>query len=468
MLNILLFIIGITLLTAGAAWLVSGAARLAGLLGVPALITGLTIVAFGTSAPELVVSAFSAARGQPDVAVGNVLGSNIFNVLFILGVSALIVPLMVARQLVRIDVPLLIVFSAVGWGFTANGTVSTGEGLVLLALLVLYTIMLGLLGRRGEIPEEGLASAHNGPTRAVATGPSLLYALGGVFFGLAMLALGAHWVVEGAVGLARLWGVPESVIGVTLVAMGTSLPEAATSVVAAIRRQRDIAVGNIVGSNIFNLLGVLGVAAVVAPDGLGVAEAFCRFDVPIMAAVAIVCLPIFISGSRISRTEGGLLLFYYVLYVGLKVLRTEGSAYAGAVESTAVYGLLPATALLLVVSLARSQHELTELAREVAQNVSGVAAYSVRNARKLVVLVTSGTVLLVGLALLFLPGPGTVVLFVGLAMLATEFVWARRLIKRMRDQVEGAAHYLRGTEGSKEPAAETRADPPPSQDGGGS
>lgn len=441
------------MLVVGAAWLVAGAVRLAGALGMPPLITGLTIVAFGTSAPELVVSVLAGLREQPGVAMGNALGSNIFNVLFILGLSALIVPLSVARRLIRIDIPLLIVFSALAWGFAANGLLGRGEGVVLLALLVGYTLLLAFLGRGVEPAQVPRAPGEDRTAHARLRACPVLFSVLGVLAGLAALALGAHWTVESAVALARRFSVPEGVIGVTLLAAGTSLPEAATSIVAAVRGQRDIAVGNLIGSNVFNLLGVLGAAAVLAPEGLFVSRAFCVFDVPIMFSVAVVCLPVFISGARISRTEGGILLAYYALYLGLKILRTGDSAHASAIEAAAVYALLPATALFLAVSLARSQHELNAFARDVAQNLSDAAAYSVRNARKLVVLVTSGTVLLVGLALLFLPGPGTVVLFIGLAMLATEFVWARRLIKRMRDQVEGAADYLR------------RKDLPPDEDG---
>ncbi|SFF51352.1 cation:H+ antiporter, partial [Nannocystis exedens] len=310
-LTVALFVLGLVLLVVGAELLVSGAARLAARLGVSPLVIGLTVVAFGTSAPELAVSVSAAlSPGGADVALGNVVGSNIFNVLFILGVSALIAPLLVQRQLVRFDVPLMLVASAACWLMALDGVIGRVDGILLFAALLVYTVMLLRIARRdGEGGDEEVPLARPGSLTA-----KLPVQLVMLVAGLAMLVLGSRWLVDGAVAFARLLGVSELVIGLTIVAAGTSLPEVATSVLAAIRGQRDIAVGNVVGSNIFNVLCVLGISAAVAPSGVAVAPAALSFDIPVMTAVAVSCLPLFITGGGLARWEGALFLFYYCAY----------------------------------------------------------------------------------------------------------------------------------------------------------
>lgn len=339
----LLLISGLVLLIVGAELLVRGASQLAAAAGLSSLVIGLTVVAFGTSAPEMAVSIKASLTGQADIALGNVVGSNAFNVLFILGLSALIVPLTISSQLVRLDVPVMIAVSVLTWLFALNGVIGRIEGLILFAGIVAYTGLLLWLGREKASPEE---TDSPPPAKAKWTVSILL-----VVVGLALLVLGARWLVLGAVDLARLLGVSELIIGLTLVAAGTSLPELATSVLASIRGQRDIAVGNIVGSNIFNILAVLGASAAVGPHGVQVAESALRFDIPIMVATAIVCLPIFFTGGRISRGEGLMFLLYYFAYVAFLVWDTTTEQPITLFRNALLWFAFPLTALGLLWSL---------------------------------------------------------------------------------------------------------------------
>ncbi|HUP23913.1 MAG TPA: calcium/sodium antiporter, partial [Thermoanaerobaculia bacterium] len=340
----LLFAVGLVLLVVGAEALVRGASRLALAFGISPLVIGLTVVAFGTSAPELAVSVTSSLGGAADVAVGNVVGSNIFNVLFILGLSALIVPLAVAQQLVRLDVPLMIAASLLLVLFGRNGQVSQGEGVVLFLGIVSYTVFLIRQSRREGKPVAGEPVGTGDPVAedpvareyqetfgegAPKRSRQWVLDIGLVLGGLALLVLGGRWLVDGAVTFARLLGVSELVIGLTIVAAGTSLPEVATSIVAAVRGERDIAVGNVVGSNLFNILCVLGLASAVTPGGLPVSAGALRFDIPVMVAVAVACLPIFLTGHVIARWEGGLFLGYYLAYVLYLVLVATGHELLG-------------------------------------------------------------------------------------------------------------------------------------------
>ncbi|MEX2582047.1 MAG: calcium/sodium antiporter [Gemmatimonadota bacterium] len=346
-----LLLAGLVLLVVGAEVFVRGASRLATLLGISPLVIGLTVVAFGTSAPEVAVSVQSAMSGAADLALGNVLGSNICNVLLILGLSATVAPLIVNQQLVRLDVPVMVFVSFLVLFVGFDGAISRVNGLLLFAGAVAYTIFLVAESRR-----EGIAAAADAEVEAIAAGGAATWALNLLLIGagLALLVVGSRWLVSGAVSVAEMFGVSELVIGLTVVAIGTSLPELATSVVATIKGQRDIAVGNVVGSNIFNILLVLGTASIVAPDGIPVAAAALRFDIPIMIAVAVACLPIFFSGHRIDRWEGLLFVGYYLAYTAYLVL-ASASHDALTLFST-VMGLfvIPLTAITLVIVGVRS------------------------------------------------------------------------------------------------------------------
>ena len=334
------FLLGVVLLIAGARMLVQGASALAAAAGISPLVIGLTVVAFGTSAPELAVSVGAAAGGRPDIAFGNVVGSNIFNILLILGVSALIVPLAVSRQLVRFDVPLMIALSLILYGLALDARIGRVEGALLAGGLAAYVAWSYRVGRR----EAGAADAQSAPAR-----DAWPVQVGLIVAGLAALVLGARWLVDAAVEFARLLGVSELVIGLTVVAAGTSLPEAATSVMAAARGERDIAVGNVVGSNIFNILGVLGVSALIAPDGITVAPAAVHFDLPVMLAAAVACLPIFFTGLKIARWEGLLFFGYFLAYTGYVILAAAEHDAQAPFGAVMLWFVMPLTAVTLVL-----------------------------------------------------------------------------------------------------------------------
>lgn len=349
--EILLFVAGLIFLIAGAEALVRGASSLAAVFGISPLIIGLTVVAFGTSSPELAVSVKSALDGQASIAVGNVVGSNIFNVLFILGLSALIVPLVVAQQLVRLDVPLMIGLSAAALVLALDESFSRADGLLLVVGLTIYVWFLIYQSRResAEVKEE--YDREFGTERPQES--NWIRNTGLILGGLALLVLGSRWLVNSAVSFAHYLGVSELVVGLTIVAAGTSLPEVVTSLVAAIRGERDIAVGNVVGSNIFNIMGVLGLASIVAPRGLEVSAAIIGFDIPVMIAVALACLPIFFTGNVISRKEGVLLLGYYVAYTLYLVLATSHHDALPGFSAVMLYFVIPLTVVTLVIVVLR-------------------------------------------------------------------------------------------------------------------
>lgn len=286
--------------------LIRGAAALASRLGVSSLAIGLTVVAFGTSAPELVVSVDAALSGANDISVGNVVGSNIANIALILGVAALLRPAMVQSKLVRIDAPIMIAVSLVLLAVLGNGRASRLEGLVLLTGLAAYTAFTYWGARRESEPiREEIASAAAHRATSMPVGVLLVIA------GLLLLVGGGHLLVTSAVVLASSLGISQAVIGLTIVAVGTSLPEAATSVIASIRGQGDIAIGNVVGSNIFNILGILGLTAIVHPLELG---AIRWLDLGTMVGVACLATLLIATRLRLGRLEGAILLVLYALY----------------------------------------------------------------------------------------------------------------------------------------------------------
>lgn len=316
---ILFLLLGLALLVVGAEALVRGSSRLASALGISPLVIGLTVVAFGTSSPELAVSVQSAFAGNASIAVGNVVGSNIFNVLMILGLSAIVIPLTVSRQLIRFDVPIMIAVSVLVLLLGLDGRIGRFEGLLLFAGVMGYTIFLIRQSRKETKRAQDEFSNEYAAKETQGIG-TMLKNIALTIGGLALLVLGSDWLVDSAVKIAQYLGVSDLVIGLTVVAAGTSMPELVTSIVAAKRGERDIAVGNIVGSNLFNLMCVLGLSAAVSPIGIPVEAAALRFDIPVMIAVAVSCFPIFFSGMVISRGEGLLFTFYYVAYTAYLVL----------------------------------------------------------------------------------------------------------------------------------------------------
>lgn len=351
MIQLILFIVGLAALTFGAELLVRGASRLALTFGLSPLVVGLTIVAFGTSAPEIAVAIDAALSGQSDLTIGNVVGSNICNILLILGLGSLVGPLVVAGQVVRQEVPVMIAASALVVLLAFNGTISGLEGVLLFVLLVVYVVFLVRQSRRASRSEQ----EHYGEDLPEATWDQHWAIQGGlVLAGLALLVIGADWLVDAAVTFAHWLGVSDLVIGLTVVAVGTSLPEIATSVMAAWRGERDLAIGNAVGSNVFNLLGCLGLGAMLSPQGLPVAAAALHFDLWVMLVVAVACLPIFLARKRIARWEGMLFLLYYVAYVLYLVLDARGSGMLKTFNQAMLWFVIPMSILTLV---ALSVHE---------------------------------------------------------------------------------------------------------------
>jgi len=347
-------IAGLVLLVAGAEVLVRGAAKLAAQFGISPLVIGLTVVAFGTSAPETAVSVQASLNGSGDIAIGNVVGSNIANVLLILGTTALVAPLVVSRQLIRLDVPIMIGASLVTFGLAWDGQLSRIDGAILFSAVVIYTLFLVISSRRENAAGADDEFAKEFGLDEPAKPHAGLINAGLVLGGLVLLVVGSNFLVEGAVALARALGLSELVIGLTVIAIGTSLPELATSIMAAFRGERDIAVGNIVGSNIFNLLCVLGLASLVSPQAIGVSSNALAFDFPVMIAVAVACLPIFFAGYCIKRWEGALFLAYYVAYTLYLVLTSTGRPFAETFGDAMIGYALPLTAITLLVIAGRA------------------------------------------------------------------------------------------------------------------
>jgi cation:H+ antiporter len=341
---------GLILLVVGGDSLVRGASKLALAFGLSPLVIGLTVVAFGTSAPELAVSIKASLSGSADIAVGNVLGSNILNVLFILGLSAAITPLVVAQQMVRKEVPIMIGASLIAYGMAFNRTISRVEGVLLFIGIIAYTWMAvrSTFKEKKAIKDEYAQEIDERSEAKVAkTLKSIVASLAFVLGGLVILVFGSELLVKAAVELARGWGISELVIGLTIVAAGTSLPEVAASTIAAIKGERDIAVGNAVGSNIFNLLSVLGLSSIISPSGLPVSEGALSFDFPIMIAAAIACLPVFYIGYSISRWRGFMFLGYYIAYTIYLVLDAQDHPSTSGIEVALLYFVIPLTVLTL-------------------------------------------------------------------------------------------------------------------------
>lgn len=337
-------VLGTALLVCGAEFLVRGASRVAVAVGVSPLVIGLTVVSFGTSSPELAVSVASAYSGEANLALGNIVGSNIANLLVILGLSALAAPLIVAHQLVRFDVPVMIGISFLMLALALDGVVGRADGILLFAGAIAYTVHLIRQSRRQTGPD--VEAEYENEFGGKSAGPAWKNILL-IVLGLGGLVGGSHWLVEGAVAIATRLGVSELVIGLTVVAIGTSMPEIATSVVAALRGERDIAVGNAVGSNIFNILCVLGASAAVAPAGIPVARSALRFDIPVMLGVTTACLPLFFHGYRIGRLMGAVFLTFYACYILHIVLNATDHDALGSYESLMGRFVLPTTAVVI-------------------------------------------------------------------------------------------------------------------------
>ncbi len=310
------FVLGLLLLIGGAEFLVRGASSLATALGMSPMVVGLTVVSLCTTAPEFAVSIQAAMSGRAELCVGNVVGSSIFNVLFILGMSAMLEPVKVTPRLLKIDGPVFLAVILAVWFFSSDGMIAREEGLFLLGGQIVFMLVILLLSKR-QRPDP---HAELLPTQPIKPRGSLIAKDAGLMLaGLFALALGSRWLVDAATEVAKSLGVSELMIGLTIVAMGTSLPETATSVIAWLRGKRELSVGNILGASILNLMGNLGLTAAIA-GSIAVPAASLQVDFPVLTVEAVACLVLFFTGSVIARWEGGLMMLGYFTYLAYLVL----------------------------------------------------------------------------------------------------------------------------------------------------
>lgn len=342
----LFFLGGLILLLGGAHLLVSASSSLAVRSGIPPVFIGITVVAFATSAPEIAVSLDAAFDMRPGLALGNVIGSNIANILLIVGLSAVIAPIKIRERIIWFDVPIMIVISATTYLLALDRNLSPIDGGLLLLLFAGFIIFQISQARKekGNREMDESADLKKG---------SLIKQVIFMALGIGLLILGARWLVGSSIHIARFWELSELVIGLTIIALGTSLPELATSAVAAWNKEPDISVGNIVGSNIFNLLLVLGLSAILSSGGLSVSEAALSLDLPLLIAVSLACLPIFFTGHKISRWEGYVFLGYYAAYLLYLFLDSTQHQMLPIFNEVMVLFVAPITVFILIIFAVR-------------------------------------------------------------------------------------------------------------------
>jgi cation:H+ antiporter len=310
-----LLLLGLVALICGAELVVRGGTRLAIRLRIPPIVVGLTIVSIGTSAPELAIGIEAALRGNGSLAVGNIAGTNTVNLLLIFGLSALLRPITLDSQTLRFNLPVMIVAALALVAMAMDGALTRTDGAVMVGAGVLYTLALIVLTRH-ESPatklgfeQEFAGRAHVRPLVDVAWSSMALLA------GIVIIVIGSDLLVEQAVSLARAMNVSDALIGLTIIAIGTSLPELVTTIVGTLRNNRDIAIGNLLGSSIFNILFILGITCLVPDQAMPVEADLVRIDIPVMALATLTCIPVFLSGRRVSRIEGALFVSVYALYL---------------------------------------------------------------------------------------------------------------------------------------------------------
>ncbi|MBB5986492.1 calcium/sodium antiporter [Sphingobium lignivorans] len=314
---------GLLLLVLGAEFVVRGGTQLAARLGVPPLVIGLTVVAIGTSTPELAVGVSSALRGEGELSVGNIVGASMINILFVLGLSAVIRPLDIRMQTIRLNLPMIVVASLMLWGMAWDSVLTRREGAMLIVAALAYTAVILCTARRESMAVRMVFAeefqAEPDPTPM----PDMLFSLALLVLGIVASVIGADWLVDGAVALARQWGVSDAFIGLTIVAIGTTSPELVTTIVSTIRNARDIAIGNLLGSSAYNILFILGITCIVPEQGIAIGPWLSRVDMPLLVVLALLCIPVFLSGRRVSRAEGGGFVLAYLVYlVFLVTMRT--------------------------------------------------------------------------------------------------------------------------------------------------
>ncbi len=308
-------VLGLLTLIFSGEFLVRGAVGIAKKFQISTLVIGMTVISFGTSAPELIVSINAAASGHPEIAIGNVIGSNIANIALVLGITVLILPIVVDRNTKRIDYPMMLLATMLFAVFALDGEIVFYEGGILFTILVIFTF---LLIRNSRKKNKQMAATSNADFEITAIKTNMVQATAYLALGLVGLYFGAGWLVDGASDIAMHFGMEERVIGVTVVALGTSAPELITSAVAAYRKEADISIGNLIGSNIFNIMAVIGITAMINP--IAVSEITIHTDLIWMIAIALVLLPMMLIGKKLGRFKGVLLLSSYLLYISLLLL----------------------------------------------------------------------------------------------------------------------------------------------------
>ena len=350
--TLLLFILGLAGLIFGAELFLKAVDRFGLKWGVSPMVMGLTVVAFATGAPELAISLKAAMNDSADLVLGNIIGSNIANILLILGISGLITPLHIKQRIVRIDVPIVIAMSIGLYILALDGVLTPMDGGILLLGLLAYSIFTFLQVRKNKVD---ISELYEQEEEVQLASGAWFYAknVGILLAGLVLIVQGANWMVGSAVTIAQLLGMSELVVGLTIVSIGTSLPEVATSMSAARKGNADIAVANVLGSNIYNVLLTLSLTIVVAPGVLEVSRNALILDMPFMIAVAVGCVPIFLAGFDLNRKDAFLFLFYYAAYLIYLVLEATGSEYLGWIEKGFFFGVLPLTLYYMFSRLIR-------------------------------------------------------------------------------------------------------------------
>jgi cation:H+ antiporter len=310
------FLAGLAALVVGAEVMVRGGAKVASRFGISPIVVGLTVVSIGTSAPELAVGVVAAVEDNGALAVGNIAGTNVVNLLLVLGLSALLAPLALQMRTLRFELPVMAGAAILLWLLAFDGVLSRPDGLVLTVGAVVYTVAVVRAAHRES--SDATAEFTDAYPKSEASGGTAVHVVM-MLSGIAIIVVGAERLVDAAVGMAREFGVSDALIGLTVVAIGTSAPELVTTVVSTVRGERDIAVGNLLGSSIYNILLILGVTCLVPAHGLALPPELVRIDIPIMVAVAVACIPIFISGRRVSRVEGGVMVATYLAYLAFSL-----------------------------------------------------------------------------------------------------------------------------------------------------
>ncbi len=349
--TIVLFVLGLVALIAGAELFLKAVDHFGLKWGVSPLIMGLTVVAFATGAPELAISIKAAMSGSADLVLGNIIGSNIANILLILGITALIAPLNITRRVIKVDVPIVIAASVTVYILALDGELGTIDGVILMAGLVGYSYFMFLQIKKDADEQAGVEEVfeyETSPDQLAKGAFFYIKNIGFLLIGLTLIVAGSSWMVESAVTIATILGMSELVIGLTIVSIGTSLPEIATSLSAARKGKADIAVANVMGSNLYNMLLTLGLTLIIAPNVLAVSADAIKLDLPFMVAVSIACIPIFIAGFNLTRRDGALFLVYYSTYLSYLVLNAINSSFVPVIQNTMFYVILPGTIIYMI------------------------------------------------------------------------------------------------------------------------